>query len=76
MTHRGLGFWDALVIQAALRGGADILLTEDFEHGRAFAPLTVRNPFFGQIAGADIKTRPALGFRQALMPGSPVPGSR
>ena len=41
----GLSFWDALVVQAAVRGGADILLTEDFEHGRAFDRLTVRNPF-------------------------------
>ncbi len=43
----GLSFWDALVVQAAVRGGADILLTEDFEHGRAFDRLTVRNPFIG-----------------------------
>jgi predicted nucleic acid-binding protein len=42
-----LSFWDALVVQAAVKGGADVLLTEDFEPGRSLDGLTIRNPFFG-----------------------------
>lgn len=40
-----ISFWDALVVTAALRGGADILLSEDFSDGRKFGNLVVRNPF-------------------------------
>ena len=32
--HR-FGFWDALVVQAAVKGGAGVLLSEDFEPGRS-----------------------------------------
>lgn len=40
-----LQWWDALVIEAALRSGATTLLSEDLQHGRTFGTLTVRNPF-------------------------------
>lgn len=40
-----ISFWDALVVAAAQKGGADILLTEDLSDGRRFGNLTVRNPF-------------------------------
>jgi predicted nucleic acid-binding protein len=40
-----LSWWDALVIEAALRSGATTLLSEDLQHGRRFGTLTVRNPF-------------------------------
>jgi len=40
-----LGFWDALIIEAAIRAGADLLLSEDLQDGRKFGALTVRNPF-------------------------------
>jgi predicted nucleic acid-binding protein len=39
------GFWDALVIQAAIKGGADVLLSEDFESGRLIDGVRIRNPF-------------------------------
>ena len=39
-----LSFWDALIVHAALRSGADRLLSEDFEHGRRFGSLLVVNP--------------------------------
>ena len=42
--HR-FSFWDALVVQAAVKGEADILLSEDFEPGRWVDGLTIRNPF-------------------------------
>jgi predicted nucleic acid-binding protein len=40
-----LSFWDALIVEAALRGGADSLLTEDLQHGQRIGDLTVENPF-------------------------------
>jgi predicted nucleic acid-binding protein len=45
-SHRyHLSFWDSLIIQAALRGGASILYSEDLQHGQVFETLTVQNPF-------------------------------
>ncbi len=38
-------FWDALIVEAALRAGAAELVTEDLQHGRRFGKLQVRNPF-------------------------------
>jgi predicted nucleic acid-binding protein len=43
--EHSLAFWDALVIEAALRSGATWLLSEDLQDGRRFANLTIRNPF-------------------------------
>lgn len=40
-----LAFWDALVIEAAIRAGATKLLSEDLQHGRSFGDLTIENPF-------------------------------
>ena len=40
-----LSWWDAIVIEGALRSGATTLLSEDLQHGRRFGTLTVRNPF-------------------------------
>ncbi len=38
-------FWDALILEAALKGGADRLLTEDLQHGQAIEGLRVEDPF-------------------------------
>ena len=45
--HRSMSFsfWDALVVEAALRAGTDRLLTEDLQHGQEIEDLTVENPF-------------------------------
>ncbi len=45
--HRSMSFsfWDALILEAALRGGADRLLTEDMQHGQKIEGLLVENPF-------------------------------
>lgn len=43
-----LQWWDALVLEAALRANADTLLSEDGQHGQRFGPLVVHNPFQGQ----------------------------
>lgn len=42
-----LSFWDALIVVAARRTGASVLLSEDLQAGRAFGALTVQNPFAG-----------------------------
>ena len=40
-----LSFWDALIVEAALAGGCRTLYSEGFQHGRAFGPLRVVDPF-------------------------------
>jgi len=45
MRRYQLSFWDSLIVQAALHGGATILYTEDLQHGQAIETLTVQNPF-------------------------------
>lgn len=40
-----LSFWDALIVEAALAGGADRLLTEDLQHGQVIDGMRVENPF-------------------------------
>ena len=46
-TGENISFWDALVIAAAKRGGAQVLLSEDLSEGRKFGDMVVRNPFAG-----------------------------
>lgn len=43
--RHSINFWDALIVEAALRAGAVELVTEDLQNGRQFDHLTVRNPF-------------------------------
>lgn len=45
MRRYQLSFWDSLIIQGALHGGATILYTEDLQHGQVIETLTVENPF-------------------------------
>ena len=40
-----ISFWDALIVQAALRASATFLVSEVLQDGRRFGSLTVRNPF-------------------------------
>jgi predicted nucleic acid-binding protein len=42
--HR-LSWWDALILEAALRANADVLVSEDGQHGQRFGKLVVENPF-------------------------------
>ena len=42
---RQLSFWDALIVETALAGGADRLLTEDLQHGQTIDGLQIENPF-------------------------------
>lgn len=42
--HR-LQWWDALILEAAIRGNADVLVSQDGQHGQRFGKLVVENPF-------------------------------
>ena len=40
-----LSFWDALIIVAAARSGAERIISEDLQHGRTIAGVRIENPF-------------------------------
>jgi predicted nucleic acid-binding protein len=40
-----LSFWDALIVEAALAGGATSLYSEDLQAGRVIEGLRISNPF-------------------------------
>jgi predicted nucleic acid-binding protein len=40
-----ISFWDALIVEAALKSGADRLFTEDLRHGQIIEGMRVENPF-------------------------------
>jgi predicted nucleic acid-binding protein len=40
-----ISFWDALVVTAAARSGAEVLYTEDLNHGQVIAGVRVVDPF-------------------------------
>jgi predicted nucleic acid-binding protein len=40
-----LSFGDALIVEAAIRAGAERLISEDLQDGRQFGALTIENPF-------------------------------
>jgi predicted nucleic acid-binding protein len=42
--HEQLGWFDALIVEAAIRSGCKQLFSEDLSHGRNFGDLTVCNP--------------------------------
>ena len=44
MKHR-CSFWDSMIIEAAIRGGAALLLSEDLQDGQVIQGVTVKNPF-------------------------------
>jgi predicted nucleic acid-binding protein len=39
------GFYDSLILAAALAGDCDLLLSEDLQHGQKIRGLTIINPF-------------------------------
>lgn len=39
-----LSFWDALILQAAIEGGAQLLYSEDIQEGMDIAGLRIKNP--------------------------------
>jgi predicted nucleic acid-binding protein len=40
-----ISFWNALILAAAESGGADILFTEDLNHGQRYGRVLAQNPF-------------------------------
>lgn len=40
-----LSFWDALIVAAAHRAKAGVLISEDMHHGHTIGDLTILNPF-------------------------------
>ena len=40
-----ISYWDALIVESAIEAGAEVLLTEDLQHGQRFGRLRVVNPF-------------------------------
>lgn len=40
-------FWDSMIIESAIRGGASLLLSEDLSDGQTIEGVTVKNPFVG-----------------------------
>jgi predicted nucleic acid-binding protein len=40
-----IGFWDALIVAAALKGGANRILSEDLNAGQTIAGIRIENPF-------------------------------
>jgi predicted nucleic acid-binding protein len=45
--HRrySISFWDALIVQAAIAGGAQRIYSEDFQHGLEIEGVRIENPF-------------------------------
>jgi predicted nucleic acid-binding protein len=44
-ARRRFGFYDSLIVAAALTAGCRLLLTEDLQHDQRIESLTIRNPF-------------------------------
>lgn len=44
-ARTGFSYWDAAIIAAARALGCDELLSEDMQHGRTIADVTIVNPF-------------------------------
>jgi predicted nucleic acid-binding protein len=42
-----IGFWDALIISAAVKSGAARILSEDLNSGQRIAGVLIENPFAG-----------------------------
>ena len=40
-----IGFWDALIVAAALKAGADRILSEDLNPGQTISGVRIENPF-------------------------------
>ena len=41
----GYSFWDSMIIEAAIKGGAAILISEDLQDGQVIGGVTIKNPF-------------------------------
>ncbi len=48
VQHR-LSIWDAMIVEAALRSGAQTLYSEDLQHGQRIDGMTIVNPFQAEL---------------------------
>jgi predicted nucleic acid-binding protein len=44
-----ISFWDAMIVHAARLAGADVLYSEDLQHGAVLAGVRIDNPFLGGL---------------------------
>lgn len=44
-SRYGFGFYDSLIVAAALEGGCTTLVSEDLQHAQQIQGLTIENPF-------------------------------
>lgn len=47
-----ISFWDALIIEAALKAGCKTLLSEDMQAGREVEGMQIQNPFANPTLGS------------------------
>ncbi len=45
---RSLSFYDALIVQTAIVGGCERVLSEDMQHGAVLGGVRIENPFATQ----------------------------
>ena len=57
-----ISYWDALIVESAIDAGAELLLTEDLQHGQKFGRLRVVNPFLDEPR-SEAATDPAAESR-------------
>ena len=43
----GYSFWDSMIIEAAIKGDAAVLMSEDLQDGQVISGVTITNPFKG-----------------------------
>ena len=41
----GYSFWDSMILEAAIKGGATVLISEDLQDGQVISGVTIKNPF-------------------------------
>jgi len=44
-TAEQVTYWDALILEAAVEAGADVVYSEDLQHGRTYQGVSVVDPF-------------------------------
>lgn len=48
-SRHNYSFWDSMIIQAAINGGASLLISEDLSDGKTIHGVTIKNPFISPI---------------------------
>ena len=48
-----VSFWDALILEAAINGGATVLYSEDLQHGQVIEEVRIENPFSAAAGCAE-----------------------